>query len=184
VLVHLPWLGPPTEVADDGDPGSRVLVSAAVATVLLPFSIVLVRAAVAWLMNAKGDPSASSSDSEARGTGTSDAMTAERERWRDVASAFFPAFVVIALLSCTVVGLPVALWLIVRFQFLPQVTMLEGCRGRRALGRSSELVRGRWLHTAVITALVWPAVQGVGVVVGLLLLVAFTGLRPVTAAQL
>ena len=71
---------------------------------------------------------------------------------------------------------PVAAWLTVRLQFLPQVTMLEGASGRRTLARSGALVRGRWIHTAVVSGIVWAAVGGISLLVGLLLLVGFTGL--------
>jgi hypothetical protein len=75
-----------------------------------------------------------------------------------------------------VIGIPIAIWLFVRWQFLPQVTMLEGLGGRRALARSAALVRGRWFHTALVTFVVTLLIGSVGVVVGLLLLVIFTGL--------
>ncbi|MGZ4610842.1 MAG: hypothetical protein ACXV2H_11345, partial [Actinomycetes bacterium] len=94
----------------------------------------------------------------------------------DLASSFLLAVVIVALLSLTVIGAPIAVWLTVRFQFLAQVTMLEGLRSRQALARSGALVRHRWLHTALVAALVWVVVQVVALGIGLLLLVAFTGL--------
>ena len=54
--------------------------------------------------------------------------------------------------------------------------MLEGTSGRSALDRSSALVRGRWWHTAVFVAGVGVVLGGFGLVVGLLMLVLFTGL--------
>ena len=86
------------------------------------------------------------------------------------------AVLVIGLLSLTVVGLPIAVWLTVRYQFLTQVTMLEGTRGRQTLARSAALVRGRWLHTGFIAAVTWATIQGVALIVGLLMLIFFTGL--------
>ena len=44
------------------------------------------------------------------------------------------------------------------------------------MARSAELVRRRWWHTALVTLLVALLIGGVGVIVGLLLLVIFTGL--------
>jgi hypothetical protein len=54
--------------------------------------------------------------------------------------------------------------------------MLEGLRGVPALRRSGALVRGRMLHTAVVAALALLAASATGVLLGLLLLIAFTGL--------
>ena len=55
--------------------------------------------------------------------------------------------------------------------------MLEGLGGMpRPAPQRGELVRGRWLHTALVTLAVFVVVLGVGVVLGLLVLVVFTGL--------
>ena len=54
--------------------------------------------------------------------------------------------------------------------------MLEGLGGIPALRRSAALVRERWWHTALVTLVVFVIVLGVGIVVGLLVLVVFTGL--------
>src|SRR5213079_2506549 len=62
------------------------------------------------------------------------------------------------------------------WQFIAQVTMFEGRRRGRALRRSGRLVHGRWLHTAVIATSVWIVVSVTGALLGLLLLVLFTGL--------
>ena len=80
------------------------------------------------------------------------------------------------MLDLAVIGIPIAIWLLVRWQFIPQVTMLEGRSGFRTLARSAELVRKRWWHTALVTLLVAVFIGTVGVIVGLLLLVIFTGL--------
>jgi hypothetical protein len=54
--------------------------------------------------------------------------------------------------------------------------MLEGTGGGSALQRSSDLVRGRWWHTALFVTAVGVVLGGFGLVVGLLMLVLFTGL--------
>jgi hypothetical protein len=54
--------------------------------------------------------------------------------------------------------------------------MLEGLSGGGTLARSARLVKKRWWHTALVTLLVALLIGSVGVVVGLLLLVIFTGL--------
>jgi hypothetical protein len=51
-------------------------------------------------------------------------------------------------LFVSVVGIARGVRQLVRYQFAPQVVVLEGLDGRAALARSSELVRGRRSHTA------------------------------------
>jgi hypothetical protein len=164
LLPYLPWIGDAVEVSESGGPGSRALLSSVVAAAFWPVTLTLVTAAVAFVTGADQRISAQ------------DGVRTVWHRIPDLASSFVPAVVVIFALALTVVGAPIAAWLTVRLQFLPQVTMLEGARGRRALARSSALVRGRWIHTAVISGIVWSAVAGVSLLVALLLLVAFTGL--------
>ena len=86
------------------------------------------------------------------------------------------ATVVLGLLAFVVVGIPIAVWLFVRWQFTPQVVMLEGVAGRQAFRHSGRLVRKRWFHTALVTALVAALISAVGMIVGLVLLIFFTGL--------
>jgi Vacuolar protein sorting-associated protein 62 len=97
-------------------------------------------------------------------------------RWRELASAYLPAAVAIVFLSWTGIGLPVAAWLTVRFQFLGQIVMREDLSGSAARARAGELVRHRWWHTAVVALIVWAGIHALGVLLGLLLLVAFTSL--------
>jgi hypothetical protein len=59
---------------------------------------------------------------------------------------------------------------------MPQAVMLEDLDGIPAVKRSSRLVRGRWWHTALFAGVVNIVLGGAGLVVGLILLVAFTGL--------
>ncbi len=60
-------------------------------------------------------------------------------------------YVVIAgLLLITIVGIPIALWLAVRWAMSQQVIALEGRGVRDAFRRSARLVRGSWIKTAVI----------------------------------
>jgi hypothetical protein len=165
VLDHLPGVGDASTVADDGGSGSRLLLGAAVAAAFWPLTVLLVSAAVAWVTR-----------TVPLDTSPRQALHAVARRGRDLATSFVPAVLAIWLLSLTVVAAPVAVWLTVRFAFLAQVTMLEGCRGRAALRRSGGLVRHRWVHTAVITGLVWVVVNVAAALVGLLLLVTFTGL--------
>jgi hypothetical protein len=81
-------------------------------------------------------------------------------------------------------GMPVAVWLAVRYLFVPQVTMPENLGGRRALARSSALARGRVWHTALVAVLVWAAVESLALALGLLLLIAALGLPLWTVSAL
>ncbi len=83
---------------------------------------------------------------------------------------------IVLVLSITVIGIPFAIRQLVRYQFMPPVVMLEGLDGRRSLARSSELVRKRWWHTALFVGTVYTILAGIGLVLGLALLVVFTGL--------
>ena len=80
------------------------------------------------------------------------------------------------LLLLSVLGIPVALWLLVRFQFLAQAVVTEGHGGRGALRRSAALVRGRWWHTALLVGLFNLLVGVSALVTGLLLLVVAAGI--------
>jgi hypothetical protein len=80
------------------------------------------------------------------------------------------------ILGLTVVGIPIVIWLAVRWLFVAQATMLEARRGRAALARSAQLVRRRWWHTALLAVIVAVVISTVGLVVGLVCLIVFTGL--------
>ncbi len=74
----------------------------------------------------------------------------------------------------SIVLLPVAIFLVVRWAFAVQVVAIEGVRGRRALGRSGELVRGRWWRTGAVAGAVTLVGGMAGPLVGILLLLATT----------
>ncbi len=106
--------------------------------------------------------------------GHASGIDAVRRAWLhagDLAMGFLRAFVTIAVLMATVVGFPVGIWLLVRYQFMAQVIVIEHRNGSDALSRSSRLVRGRWWHTALMVGLFNLLVATSGLVVGLALLV-------------
>ena len=82
------------------------------------------------------------------------------------------AAVIIALLDLTVIGIPVSIWLVVRWSLVAQVVQLEDEPRKRTLRRSAALVRGHWLRVAVFTLLVTGLGLLSGVVAGGLLLLA------------
>ena len=169
LLQHLPFIGTVVRVStQQAPPGNNILFSSWVATSFWPLTVLLVSSAVAHLMD-----DGTSRTTVARGWR---AVQAVRGRWKALASAYLPAAVAIALLSWTGIGVPVAAWLTVRYQYLGQIVMREGLGGSAARKRAGELVRRRWWHTAIIVALIWAGIHGLGILLGLILLVSFTSL--------
>jgi hypothetical protein len=166
VIRRLPFVGDLVTVSEADGGGGRLLASSAIAGVFVVFAFVVVSAAVAWLVGGPHGVDA----------GAVGAARAVASRGRELASSFIPAAIVIVVLSLTVIGTPVAAWLFVRWQFLPQATMLERRGGRRALARSRELTRRRWWHTALVLLIVAVVIGSAGLIIGLILLIAFTGL--------
>jgi hypothetical protein len=95
---------------------------------------------------------------------------------RSIVGGFALAALLITVLLLSVIGIPVALWLLVRFQFLAQVVVTEGSDGRASLRRSSQLVKGRWGHTVIVLGLFNLLLGASGLLVGMLLLVVATGI--------
>jgi hypothetical protein len=166
VAAHLPFIGDLVVVSDSEGAGGRFVVSSIIAAVFAVFAFLLISAAVAWIVGDSHGIRASARGS-ARATGSEAGA---------LARSILLAAVIVVILGLTVIGLPISIWLAVRWLFVPQVTMLEGCRGRTALARSAKLVRRRWWHTALIALIVAAVINTVGLVVGLALLIAFTGL--------
>jgi hypothetical protein len=67
-------------------------------------------------------------------------------------------------------GFPVAIWLGIRFAFVPYVVMLEGTGVREALRRSTALVRGTWWRTAIVLGLLYVIAVSVSTVIGWVLI--------------
>jgi len=105
-------------------------------------------------------------------------VDAVRRAWThvgDLATGFLIAFVIVTFLFVSVIGIPLGIWLLVRFQLMPQAVVVEDLDGPAGLRRSGQLVTGRWFHTAIVLALFnLLIVVSVGVI-GLLLLVAIPG---------
>lgn len=107
------------------------------------------------------------------------AMRSARRTWncrRELAGALVRAIVVVVGLLATVVGAPWGVRQLVRYQFAPQAVMLEDAGGAAALDRSSDLVRGRWLRTAAVIAVLNSMIALGGLVAALVVLVVASGL--------
>jgi hypothetical protein len=82
------------------------------------------------------------------------------------------AALAVAACSLTLIGLPLAIWLTIRWSLLAQAVALEGASTTGALGRSARLVRRGWWRTASLTAFVTVIALLLGPLVGTLLLFA------------
>jgi len=85
-----------------------------------------------------------------------------RPKLRPLVESLLAAAIVVALMSVTVVGLPIAIWLLVRWSLLAQVVVLEDRKARGALRSSGRIVGGRWPRAASITL----ALAGTGLLLG------------------
>jgi hypothetical protein len=151
------------------DEGSQLLVSMLAGGATSVLTYVFVAAAAAWT---------TAEVAAGRRPRPSAVLRAVAARWRPLVGAFLLAFVVVAVLFVTVIGAPVAIYLLVRFQFIPQVAMLEDVAGRphpngtAVILRSMALVRRRWWHTGWMVVLIHAAAAVTVTAIGLLVLVA------------
>jgi hypothetical protein len=105
-----------------------------------------------------------------RPVGPVDAYRLSLERFRPLLGGLALAVAVCALLSVTWFLIPVAVWLAVRWVLLAQTVELEDRRGPDGLGRSADLVRGRWLKVASLVGLAASLALAAGPLVGALLI--------------
>ena len=98
------------------------------------------------------------------------------DRRRDVGGAFVRSFLIVAVLLASFVGIPWGIRQLVRYQLSAQAVMLEDRNGRQALARSTELVDGRWFHTALVSVALNGLVVISGTVVAVLLLILASGI--------
>ena len=73
-------------------------------------------------------------------------------------------------LTATGIGIPIAVWLGVRWALAAQVVEVEGLRAVDALRRSGELVRGRWLKVASLVGIGTAVAIAAGPLLGALLI--------------
>ena len=124
--------------------GALVLVALTVGTTLTLLGFALVQAATACAL-ARID--------EGEAVGPAEAYRQALARVRPLLVGTAIAVAVWVVLTATVVLIPVAIWLAVRFSLLAQVVELEGRSALDALRRSSALVRRRWWRVASIVGL-------------------------------
>jgi hypothetical protein len=167
LVRFVPFFGDVVSLFDRGGGGSRLLLSLLVGGFASLLAFVIVAAAVSTLV-----------DDVSRGERLSArrAVRRAREHIDALAVGLLRATIIVVALEISVVGIPFGIRQLVRYQLLAQTAMLEGADGRTALARSSELVRGRWFHTALFVGVVHLVTATSGFVVGLLLLVTVTSM--------
>jgi hypothetical protein len=93
-----------------------------------------------------------------------------RSRIRPLVSTLLRAAIVVAILVVTVFGIPIGIWLLVRWSLLAQVIVLEDHPARGAMRRSGRLVGRHWAKAGSLMLLVAGVGLLLGPVVGTLLL--------------
>ena len=91
--------------------------------------------------------------------------------WR-VAFAQLLATLLVGLIALTVIGLPIAIWKYVEWQFVQQEVVFEDKRMRDAFRGSSRLVRGHWWYTVRVAGFLWLLSVAAGPVLGFALIFA------------
>ena len=164
---HVPLVGPfLTETDSESGRGGHLFVSSIAAGILGLLAFAIVNGVVAALLGDSGTEVGRLRDSVARARG----------QIAGLVLALVIAGVVTGISAFTVIGLPLAVFFAVRYQYLAQVCVLEGRGGLDCLSRSAHLVRHRWWRSAVVGVAVYGLVTLAGILVGLVLLLLFTGL--------
>src|SRR5262249_38101276 len=92
--------------------------------------------------------------SQGRPASAAGAYRAVAKRWRPLLGGLAIALVAVVIADLTLIGLPVAIWLTIRWSLLAQTVALEDESATGALRRSARLVHGAWWRTASLTLFV------------------------------
>jgi hypothetical protein len=101
-----------------------------------------------------------------------DAYRATGRRLAPLLGGLVLAAFAVAVLDLTIVGLPIAIWLTIRWSLLAQAVALDDASAPGSLVRSARLVRRHWWRTASLTLFVTGVALVLGPLVGALLLFA------------
>ncbi len=164
VLHRMPIVGPLLELFA-GATGTNLFTALLVGSFANVAAAVFVHAVVADYLRSGGHGVAVAVDSARR----------IWDRRAAVVGGFVRSFVIVALLLLTIVGVPWAIRQLVRYQFFTHAIVFDGADGSSSLARSSELVKGRWWHTAIVVAAFNALIGATALVVALLVLVVATG---------
>ena len=105
-----------------------------------------------------------------RDVGPVDAYRLALRRIRPLLGAIAIFVAALVVLTTSVVGIPVAVWLAVRWSLLAPVVELEDRRPYEALRRSGELVRGRWFRVGSLVGVGGLVALAAGPLIGALLI--------------
>lgn len=95
------------------------------------------------------------------------------EHLSEMVAATVITVIVSGLLLATIIGSPLVTWLLVRWQFYPQATILDDAPdGIEALTISARAVRKRWMRTFLNTVLFYVLAFAPGPIIGMILLLA------------
>jgi hypothetical protein len=93
-----------------------------------------------------------------------------RDSIRPLLGALTIVVVVVGVLSVSIILLPIAVWLVVRWALVVPTVELEDCRALGALRRSGELVRRQWLKVGTLVAAAALIAVAAGPLLGALLI--------------
>ncbi|MGH7862983.1 MAG: hypothetical protein ACRENM_05145 [Candidatus Dormibacteraceae bacterium] len=142
----------PPHLNFDSGMATRLGLAALIGLVFLP-----------WLYGAM--PRAALAAVNGQATNVGGVLTAVLHRYFRLYGMFFVFGLVVSALVFTIFGIPVAIWIGVRWSLAPIVLFAEDLGAMESLGRSWSLVRGSWWRTFGLLLLV-------GVITGLIGLVA------------
>ena len=141
--------------------GALVLVSVLIGTTLTLLGLALVQGATVCAL-VRID--------EGRDVNPVEAYRIALTRWRALLGASGILAVAWITLTATGIGIPVAVWIGVRWALAAQVVEVEGLRAIDALRRSGELVGGRWLRVASLVGVGTAVALASGPLLGALLI--------------
>jgi hypothetical protein len=138
----LEWLA--LELTGDGEFGNGV--SNTIGSVAEPVGFAVVGAVVITFMRGleRGQP-----------PGFVAAYRGMLDRFWHVVAGQLAASLLVFALALTVVGIPIAIWKYVSWQFVQQEILFEDKRIREAFRSSSQLVRGQWWRTVRVAGFLW-----------------------------
>jgi hypothetical protein len=92
------------------------------------------------------------------------------DRFRNVVFAQLAASILVLLLALTIVGIPIAVWKYVSWQFVQQEILFKDKPLQEAFRGSSQVVRGRWWRTVRVAGFFWLISVVTGPVLGFALI--------------
>lgn len=164
IVFHLTSLANLAESAGESN-GAVALIAFAIGLAFAVIALTLVQAVTAVVLV---------SFDEGRELSVRQAYGAVLRNWKGLLGALALLVAVLVVLSLFVIGIPIAIWLLVRWSFLAQTLVLEDLPPLRALRRSSRLVRGRWWKVATVSVFTTGLALLLGPLVGIALLFATT----------